>query len=47
MKTEKKTGPLYYRIKEDIKSKIQNGELKPGAVLPTENRLCEEYVPVG
>ena len=43
MKTEKKTGPLYYRIKEDIKSKIQNGELKPGAVLPTENLLCEEY----
>ena len=43
MKTEKKTCPSYYRIKEDIKSKIQNGELKPGAVLPTENQLCEEY----
>lgn len=40
---EKKTGPLYYMIKEDIKRKIHEGELKPGEVLPTESRLCEEY----
>lgn len=40
---EKKTGSLYYIIKEDLKRKIENEELKPGEVLPTENQLCEEY----
>lgn len=43
MLKEEKTGPLYYRIKEDIKEKIQRGELKPGEMLPTESRLCEVY----
>ena len=43
MKTEKKTGPLYYIIKEDLKRKIEEESLKPGDVLPTEGQLCEEY----
>lgn len=43
MQNGEKKGPLYYIIKEDIKDKIQAGKLKPGEILPTENRLCEEY----
>ena len=43
METGKKTGPLYFIIKEDIKRRIQEGEIKPGDVLPTENALSEEY----
>ena len=38
-----KKGPLYYVIKEDIKRKIEAGELKKGEILPTEKSLCEEY----
>ena len=38
MKTEKKTGPLYYIIKEDLKRKIEEESLKPGDVLPTEGQ---------
>lgn len=43
MEKEKKSRPLYFSIKEDIKQRIQNGEFKPGDVLPTESVLCEEY----
>jgi GntR family transcriptional regulator len=39
----KKSRPLYFIIKEDIKEKILNGKYKSGDVLPTENSLCEEY----
>ncbi len=38
-----KKGPLYFVVKEDIKSTIESGELKPGDVLATENELCQKY----
>lgn len=40
---QKKSGPLYYRIKEDIKERIENNEFTKGQVMPTEKELCEEY----
>lgn len=39
----KKSKPLYFIIKEDIKEKIQNGQYKSGDILPTESSLCDEY----
>ena len=38
-----KTGPLYYRIKEDIKDKIDKNEYRKGQMMPTEKELCQEY----
>lgn len=35
--------PLYFQIKEDIKSKIENGILKEGEYLPSEFKLMEQY----
>lgn len=43
METVKKNGPLYFVIKENLKSQIEEGKYKAGDVLPTESRLCEEY----
>ena len=40
---ENTRGPLYYRIKESIKAGINGGFIKPGDVLPTEERLMEFY----
>lgn len=37
------TNPVYIRIVEDIKHKINNGSLKPGDAVPSENALCKEY----
>ena len=34
---------LYYRVKEDIIDKINNGILKLGQALPSEKKMCEEY----
>lgn len=39
----KKSGPLYFRIKEDIKERIAKNEFSKGQVMPTEKELCEEY----
>ncbi len=39
----KKSRPLYFVIKEDIKEKIFSSQYKAGDVLPTESSLCEEY----
>lgn len=33
--------PLYYQLREQIRSKILNGELKYGDQLPSETELCE------
>lgn len=35
--------PLYYQLVEQIKEKIQSGELKPGAQLPSERELGEQF----
>ncbi|MCG0276678.1 MAG: GntR family transcriptional regulator [Thermosediminibacteraceae bacterium] len=35
--------PIYLRIAEDIKEKINNGELKPGDAICSENALCKAY----
>lgn len=37
------TNPVYIRIVEDIKQTINNGSLKPGDAVPSENALCKEY----
>jgi GntR family transcriptional regulator len=36
-------GPLYRQIAEDIRRKIDSGELEPGSQLPTEDELMEEH----
>ncbi|KAJ49515.1 GntR family transcriptional regulator [Clostridium tetanomorphum] len=33
--------PLHYQIKEILQEMIENEELKPGEVIPTERELCE------
>jgi len=35
--------PIYLKIAEDIKEKINNGELKPGDAIYSENALCKAY----
>ncbi|MGB0210638.1 GntR family transcriptional regulator [Algiphilus sp.] len=35
--------PLYYQLAEALRGQIVAGELRPGDVLPTEEKLCEQY----
>lgn len=35
--------PIYYQLKEIIKSKIQNGEYSEGQMIPSERELCVQY----
>jgi GntR family transcriptional regulator len=35
--------PMYRRIAEDLRRRIESGELSPGALLPSEGDLREEY----
>ena len=35
--------PLYFQIKEDLRSKIESGQLKEGTYLPSEFKLMEQY----
>lgn len=35
--------PLYRRIMNDIKSRIETGELAAGAELPSTSKLAEQY----
>ncbi|ATW28311.1 GntR family transcriptional regulator [Candidatus Formimonas warabiya] len=35
--------PVYMQIFEDIKKKINNTELKPGDIVPSEAALCRDY----
>jgi len=35
--------PLYFRIQVEIRRRIEDGELKPGDPLPTEEQLCQEF----
>ncbi|MDI5985454.1 GntR family transcriptional regulator [Halomonas sp. M4R5S39] len=35
--------PLYARLRDQLASRIANGEWSPGDMIPSENRLAEEY----
>lgn len=35
--------PLYARLRDQLASRIASGEWSPGNVIPSENRLAEEY----
>lgn len=35
--------PIYYQIQQKLKKMIEDGELKPGDKIPSENELCESY----
>ena len=35
--------PVYIKIVEDIKKKVNSAELKPGDTVPPETALCKEY----
>ena len=35
--------PLYHQLERDLRARIHASEFAPGSVLPTEERLCEEY----
>lgn len=41
--TARGTGPIYQRIADDLRARIQAGELGPGAKLPTEQTLTTEH----
>ena len=38
-----KKAPLYLSISDDFRSRIMNGELKPGDKLPTQRELAQQY----
>lgn len=35
--------PLYHQLEQDLLARIDGGEFQPGAPLPTEERICEQY----
>jgi GntR family transcriptional regulator len=35
--------PIYYQIQEWVKTRIDEGKLKPGDKIPSENELCEQF----
>lgn len=37
------TEPMYRQIAEDLRDKIESGEIRPGEQLPTENQLRKSY----
>jgi DNA-binding GntR family transcriptional regulator len=37
------SGPHYRRISDDLRSKIESGELAPGDALPSEAGVVEQY----
>jgi GntR family transcriptional regulator len=37
------SGPMYQRIADDLRRKIESGHTAPGSQLPTENDLMREY----
>lgn len=40
---EKGAQPLYFQIKQILKDKIENGEYKPGEIIPSEGELQEAF----
>ena len=43
MKTSKNFMPIYYQLAEDLKARIESGELKPGVAIPSESQLVNQY----
>ena len=43
MRTAAKHVPKYYRIMQDVVSKIRRGDIAAGALVPSENRLTQAY----
>lgn len=43
MVTSQQIIPKYYRISQEIISRIESGELTPGAKAPSENEIIEQY----
>ncbi|MBB4934700.1 DNA-binding GntR family transcriptional regulator [Lipingzhangella halophila] len=37
------TDPLYMQVTNDLRSKINSGELAPGATIPSEHELMEQH----
>lgn len=35
--------PLYYRLEQQLRDRIESEEFAPGASLPTEDQICEQY----
>jgi len=35
--------PLYYQLMQDLRTRIEHGEWKPGDVIPSERELCDTY----
>lgn len=35
--------PLYHQLEQDLVERINRGEFAPGVLLPTEERICEQY----
>ncbi len=35
--------PLYYQLEQRLRARISQSEFLPGAALPTEDQICEEY----
>ncbi|NCS71628.1 MAG: GntR family transcriptional regulator, partial [Candidatus Aenigmarchaeota archaeon] len=43
MVTHQQTIPKYFKISQEIISRIESGELTPGAKVPSENEIIEQY----
>lgn len=43
MKSPSSFVPAYYRLAEDLKAKIDRGELKPGDMIPSTAQLARQY----
>ena len=43
MKLDSGPIPLYHQLERDLRARIHSDEFPPGAALPTEEKLCEEY----
>jgi GntR family transcriptional regulator len=43
MKARENFIPVYYRLAEDLKQRIESGELRPGDMVPSESQLGVDY----
>jgi GntR family transcriptional regulator len=35
--------PLYHQLEQDLRARVNGSEFQPGDLLPTEERICEQY----
>ena len=35
--------PLYHQLEQDLRARVNNSEFQPGDLLPSEERICEQY----